>query len=68
MNVSFASFPVIPVENNVFYHTGNPDLSAFTCDVSAAFPSGLVDCNITDVQNSNIKGKALKGASVNCQT
>ena len=60
MNVSFASFPVVPVENNIFYHTGNPDLSAFTCDVSAVFPSGLVDCNITDVKNSNIKGKTKR--------
>lgn len=57
MNVSFTSFPLMPAENNIFYHTGNPDLSAFTCDVSGAYPTGLVDCIITDVKNTNIKGE-----------
>lgn len=56
MNVSFVSFPMVPAENNLFHHTGNPDLSAFTCDVSAVDPSGAVDCNITDVVNTNVKG------------
>ncbi|CAN0170479.1 unnamed protein product [Ascophyllum nodosum] len=55
MNISLVSFPLMPAENNIFYHTGNPDLSAFTCDVSEAYPAGLVDCNITDVQSTNIK-------------
>lgn len=62
MNVSFASFPVMPAENNIFYHTGNPDLSSFTCDVSAAYPAGLVDCNITDIKSTNIKGEWGKGS------
>lgn len=56
MNVSFVSFPMVPAENNLFHHTGNPDLSAFTCDVSAVDPSGSVDCNITDLVNTNVKG------------
>lgn len=56
MNVSFSTFPLVPAENNVFSHTGNPDLSAFTCDVSAAYPADLVDCNITDRTNTNVKG------------
>lgn len=51
----------MPAENNIFYHTGNPDLSAFTCDVSGAYPAGLVDCNITDVKNTNIKGERGMG-------
>ncbi|CAM9202400.1 unnamed protein product, partial [Ectocarpus fasciculatus] len=55
MNLTFSSFPIVPAENNVFYHTGNPDLSAFTCDVSAVYPANLVDCNITDIRNTNIK-------------
>ncbi|CAM9178437.1 unnamed protein product, partial [Sphacelaria rigidula] len=55
MNVSFVSFPMVPAENNLFHHTGNPDLSAFTCDVSAVDPSGSVDCNITDLVNTNVK-------------
>lgn len=57
MNVSFEGFPIIPAENNIFHHTGNPDLSAFTCDVSAVSPAGLVDCNITDTINTNVKGE-----------
>lgn len=57
MSVSFVSFPAVPVENNIFYHTGNPDLSAFTCDVSAIYPAGFVDCIVTDIENSNIKGE-----------
>lgn len=59
MNVSFASFPVMPAENNIFYHTGNPDLSTFTCDISAVNPAGLVECNITDIANSNVRGDLL---------
>lgn len=57
MNVSFVSFPLVPAENNLFYHSGNPDLSAFTCDVSAVYPSGLVNCNITDITTTNVKGE-----------
>lgn len=63
MNVSFVSFPLVSAENNVFHHTGNPDLSAFTCDVSEAFPANVVDCNITDVTTTNIKGEMGSGSN-----
>lgn len=55
MAVSFTTFPLVPAENNIFYHTGNPDLSAFTCDVSTVTPAD-VTCTIADETYSNIKG------------
>lgn len=58
MTLTFTTFPIVPAENNIFFHTGNPDISAFTCDVSAVTPTDLVDCEITDVTNDNIKGVA----------
>lgn len=63
MTVTFTTFPIVPAENNVFYHTGNPDLSAFTCDVSTATatPTADVDCVIADVTNTNIKGEQTGG-------
>lgn len=57
MNVTFQRFPLMPAENNIFHHTGNPDLSTFTCDVSALEPEGFVECNITDIVNTNIRGE-----------
>lgn len=65
MNVSFVSFPLMPAENNMFHHSGNPDLSVFTCDVSAVESEGAVECNITDIVNSNVKGERVQdsGAS-----
>lgn len=63
MTVTFTTFPIVPAENNVFYHTGNPDLSAFTCDVSTATatPTASVECVIADVTTTNIKGKLGPG-------
>lgn len=31
--VSFLKFPVLPYENNIFAHDGNPPLSAFSCNI-----------------------------------
>ncbi|CAN0117039.1 unnamed protein product, partial [Discosporangium mesarthrocarpum] len=56
MNISFSSFPTYPHENNMFYHFGNPDLSAFTCDITSVVPAvGSVECNITDIKAENVK-------------
>lgn len=62
MNISFVSFPLIPAENNMFHHSGNPDLSVFTCDVSAVESEGALECNITDIVNSNVKGEGVRDA------
>lgn len=44
----------MPMENNLFAHTGNPTIDSFTCDISRI--SGTdVYCNITDLKNTNIR-------------
>jgi hypothetical protein len=50
-------WPLVPAENNLYAHNGNPPLSDFMCDVSLA--TTAVRCNFTDVIASNIKGKVL---------
>ncbi|CAN0348582.1 unnamed protein product, partial [Phaeothamnion confervicola] len=34
--IALEAFPVVPWENNLYSHDGNPPLSAFSCDVSDA--------------------------------
>jgi hypothetical protein len=48
------SWPVYPVENNLYSHEGNPSASAFYCDASQA--TGTLFCSFTDVSATNIRG------------
>lgn len=50
--VQFISFPVIPYENNLYSHTGNPPVDAFVCDASLITPSSA-QCQITDITPAN---------------
>ena len=56
-NVTFDKFPIHPMENNFFSHTGNPPLSAFTCDISEVVVNGgsSKNCVIKDLVNTDIK-------------
>ncbi|KAJ8604707.1 hypothetical protein CTAYLR_006542 [Chrysophaeum taylorii] len=56
-NVTFLKWPLQPKENNFFSHTGNPEISNFTCDVSKARSGtgAAVHCNMTDLVNTDIR-------------
>lgn len=58
--IEFISFPVLPYMNNIFYHEGNPPISSFSCDTSAAVTTGSVTCKITDVSYNSLPGKKYK--------
>ena len=57
-NMTFKAWPRQPMENNLHHHSGNPPLSAFTCDVTSVTPkevgrpgAGLsTTCAIQDIQ------------------
>ncbi|CAM9637241.1 unnamed protein product, partial [Phaeothamnion confervicola] len=55
LTVTFVSWPVFPHENNLFYHTGNPDITAFTCDISGLTNSSDLACTITDDEADDIE-------------
>lgn len=48
--IYFLSWPVLPYENNIFTHNGNPSLQSFGCDTFLAGTSTEgVDCLIQDI-------------------
>lgn len=54
--VELAEFPVLPYQNNVYAHNGNPPLSSFQCDASEVVSSGSVVCTIKDVAVNALPG------------
>ncbi len=54
--ITIDSFPVLPHENNIFTHNGNPSISAFRCNMTDTFHLGAVNpyCSITDVETEDI--------------
>jgi hypothetical protein len=65
MSITFNSWPVFPMENNIWSHTGNPDLAAFTCDIwNLATTGGApIRCDITDVNATDTPGETASRAS-----
>jgi hypothetical protein len=53
--ITFTSFPMIPRQNNFFYHDGNPPLGSFTCDISSMTGGVTPTCTIADSVASNLK-------------
>jgi len=56
--ITFKKFPVLPHENNVYSHTGNPNVLDFSCDGSELTSTGSAVgayCRITDTQASSIR-------------
>lgn len=53
-NITFLSWPVYPVENNVYFHNGNPSASHFLCDTTSTSPS--ISCVVNDLSSANVKG------------
>ncbi len=55
MLVQLMEFPTNPQENNMLYHTGNPPISAFSCDTYNVQSAGTMTCEIEDVTNDAAK-------------
>ncbi|GMI18817.1 hypothetical protein TrLO_g6161, partial [Triparma laevis f. longispina] len=72
MNVTFNSFPTIPSENNFFSHSGNPAITAFTCDASsatsntAAASGAVTSCLVKDLIYSDVKEYEFCGRRGTC--
>eukprot|EP01034_Spumella_vulgaris_P026572 gene26572-33173_t len=64
MTLAFYSWPVMPRENNMYSHNGNPSRYDFYCDMSSASP--LAFCEFTDIQASNIREYTYCSNRGNC--
>lgn len=49
--VELREFPLRPVENNIYFHEGSPDISQFQCDTTFVEGAAGVTCVIADVVN-----------------
>lgn len=54
--VELAEFPMLPYQNNVYAHDGNPPLSSFQCDTSEVVSRDSVECTIMDVAVNALPG------------
>jgi hypothetical protein len=54
--ITFYSWPLIPHQNNLHEHDGNPPLSAFSCDVSQVEGAVGTECLLSDVTSKNVRG------------
>jgi hypothetical protein len=55
-DVEFRRFPTRPVDNNIFYHDGNPPLSSFNCVAANVTGATSVACAVTDRVTTDIPG------------
>ena len=54
-NIAFTEWPVLPMQNNIFDHEGNPPLSSFGCSTAAATASsGTITCALADVNTADV--------------
>jgi len=52
--ITFISWPLLPRQNNLYQHDGNPSRTEFFCDISQmATPAS---CIFSDLVNSNLQG------------
>lgn len=57
ITITFVAWPILPQENNLYTHNGNPSLTDFTCDTSLM--SSSVSCTFTNNQISNLQGMLI---------
>lgn len=57
-DITFVAWPRLPKENNLHFHTGNPDITEFLCDVTRT--DSTVTCAFTDVVSSNLRGELMR--------
>jgi hypothetical protein len=50
------AFPVVPAENNVYSHEGDPGLYSFSCDTSSVVTAGVATCTVLDSAATNYPG------------
>lgn len=55
VTIEFREFPLRPVENNIYFHDGNPDISHFKCDTTFATGATDILCTVEDGQNDASK-------------
>lgn len=58
--VNFYTWPVLPFQNNIYFHNGYPALSAFGCSTSGATTTGGVSvpsCTVSDVVVNTYPGE-----------
>ncbi|RLN96585.1 hypothetical protein BBJ28_00000163 [Nothophytophthora sp. Chile5] len=55
--VEFTEWTHLGAENNLLYHSGNPPLSSFTCDLSKVTSANTPTCVIIDVAVTDVIGK-----------
>lgn len=53
--IEVLQWPVSPQQNNIWTHSGNPDISNFGCDTSLV-ESASITCKFSDVYNTNVRG------------
>lgn len=51
VTVELREFPLRPVENNIYFHEGNPDITHFSCDSTYVTGAAGVTCIVSDVNN-----------------
>lgn len=49
VTVELREFPHRPVENNIYFHEGNPDITRFTCETDFVTGAAGVNCVVADV-------------------
>jgi hypothetical protein len=54
--IQLRSFPAVPHENNIYFHSGNPPLSSFTCDTSLVTGTVNPTCVLADIVTTSIPG------------
>lgn len=57
--ISFLKYPTYPLENNIYFHNGNPDINKFFCNVSRVDLEEIqnLNCLIEDVTTDNLPGE-----------
>ena len=67
--ISIDSFPLMPHENNLFTHQGNPPVSAFKCNMTSTFGLGAVSpyCSVLDVETEDLPAYLTCGGHGTCR-
>ncbi|KAF0688123.1 hypothetical protein As57867_020163, partial [Aphanomyces stellatus] len=52
--IVFKQWTIVGAENNVFFHSGNPSLSLFTCNVVGVTSANSPTCTFADVVTTNL--------------
>ncbi len=64
------SFPLMPSENNMFTHTGNPSIGSFKCNMTATIGLGALSpyCSVIDVETKDLPEYKPCGGHGSCNS